>query len=133
MPTVQIEAQLSSEELLGAVKQLDGNALEAFVDQVLMLRAERKAPHLSPQESDLLREINTGLPETTWQRHHLLEKKRMEETLTAQEQSELIQLNDRIEEDNARRLGRLAELAQLRQTTLDSVMKSLGIGSRHRV
>ncbi len=43
MPTVQVEAHLSEERLLQAVRQLDARELERFTRQVLVLRAGRQA------------------------------------------------------------------------------------------
>jgi len=47
MPTIQVKAQISAQELIEAASQLDDLELEAVTDSVLMLRAERCAPHLS--------------------------------------------------------------------------------------
>ncbi len=47
MPTIQVQAQISAQELIDAAIQLDDPELEAFTDHVLMLRAERRAPHPS--------------------------------------------------------------------------------------
>lgn len=87
----------------------------------------RATPHLSQEETELLLQINAGLPEETWQRYHALVARRKAETLTAAEHSELIALSNQVEVDNARRIKYLTDLAKLRQTPLESVMKSLGI------
>lgn len=47
MPTIQIQVQISAQELINAASQLDDPELEAFTDRILMLQAERRAPHLS--------------------------------------------------------------------------------------
>lgn len=130
MPTVQVQAQLSSDDLLYAVEQLNTTDLQQFIDRVLLLRAERVAPHLSKNESELLLKINEGLPEELWRRSDMLNKRRRAGKLTPEEHAELIALNDKFEEYNVRRIGYLVELAQLRRTTLDEVIKSLGIGPR---
>lgn len=132
MPTVQVEAQLSSEDLLHAVEQLDSVALDVFLGRVNTLRAGRRAAHLSEQETELLLKINAGLPEATWKRYDLLNDNREAETLTLGEHQELLRLIDVVEIDNAHRIGYLIELAHLRQTTLDALMHSLGIGPRRR-
>jgi hypothetical protein len=130
MPTAQKERHRSSQELLQEVSQLCNPERGGFVDQVLQLRAQRRAPHLPKKESELLLKINAGLPEATWRRQGVLDEKRRQETLTSAEHRELIALNDEIEEYGAWRIGYLAELARLRQTTLDDVMRTLGIGPR---
>ena len=88
-------------------------------------------PHLSKEESELLLKINAGLPEETWKRHHILDGRRQAETLTPEEHAELLQINDEIEEDGVRRIGYVAKLAEFRGKSLDEMMKSLGLGSRH--
>jgi hypothetical protein len=75
----------------------------------------------------LLSKINLGLSSTEWERYHTLVAQRQAETLTPDEQTELIALSDRLEEANAQRIGYLAELARVRHTTLDAVMSELGL------
>lgn len=66
MSTIQVKAQISAQELIDAASQLDSSELEVVAERVLMLRAERRAPHLSHEESDLLLQINTPLPTYSW-------------------------------------------------------------------
>ena len=63
MPTIHVEAHLSRRDLLKATEQLDPAEFQQFVADVLGLRAQRQAPRLSANESDLLLTINRGLPE----------------------------------------------------------------------
>ncbi len=121
---------LSSEHLLHEVSQLDTPDLDKFLDQVMRLRAARRTPHLSTEEFDLLLKINTPLPEAAWKRYSKLQAGLRADKLTKAEYAELLQLIDVVEIDNAQRIGHLAELARLRGTTLDVLMKSLGIGPR---
>ena len=130
MPTIQIQAQISAQTLMDAADQLDGKELEAVTDRLLVLRAARRGPHLSSIETALLLEINMPLPEVTWRRYSHLYSKLEPQTLTAEEHAELLELIDVVEEDNTHRIGLLAELAQIRGTTLDTQMKLLGIGLR---
>lgn len=78
-------------------------------------------------ESELLQQINRGFSAQTWQRYHDLIARRQAEILTSEEHAELISISDQIEKANARRLRYLAELAQLRQVSLEIVMEQLGI------
>src|SRR5262245_6367659 len=91
MPTVQIEAHLSRAQLLQAVKQLPSAELDEFADEVLALRAHRRAPGVGPAETDLLLKINQGLPDAVRQRYRELIAKRQDETLTSEEHAELLQ------------------------------------------
>ena len=69
MPVVKIRSQVSLDELLRGVAQLDMSELEHFISQVLTLRATRLAPSLPPEEAGLLQKINQGLPPDVQQRY----------------------------------------------------------------
>jgi len=124
MSTVQ---NLSPEKLLEAANQLSVQELGEFMQQVSSLYARRRAPHLSGRETKLLKQINRGIPETTWQLYKELVQRRQEEQLTTGEQEELLQLSDQIELAHAKRMEALVELAQLRNVPLRDLMDSLGI------
>jgi len=130
MPIVQVEAELTAEELLKAVTQLGPAELERFVSEVILLQAHRRAPSLPRRESELLQAINEGLPAEVRARYDALIAKRDEETLTPDEYSELLRLSDQIEELHAQRMEALGELARLRQTSLPDLMDRLGIPRR---
>src|SRR3990172_2863170 len=98
MPTIQVEAQLSSDELLKAVRQLSPPELDVFVSQAITLRAQRKAPSLPEAEADLLTAINRGLPPERQNRYADLIARRRVEALTPDEHAELLHLSDQMEE-----------------------------------
>ncbi len=127
MSTIRVEAQVSTEQLLRAVEQIPEQDFDSFVAQLLLMRAQRAAPHLTPDETALLMQINSSLPPATQQRYDALVVKRQAETLTLLEQHELIDLTNQIEQQDAERLAALVKLAQLRQTSLQQLMQSLGI------
>ncbi len=127
MPTVQINAQLSAEDLVQAVKQLSKTELERFVRKVSLLRARKIAPGLSAEESSLLLKINQGIPRKIQTRYHKLIEKRRAETLTAAEYDELLTLTDQVEEMDVKRLEYLGQLASIRQKPLTALMKELDI------
>ncbi len=87
------------------------------------------APRLPAREAELLREINRGLSSDKWHRYSALKEKRRAGTLTAEEQTELIGLSDRLEELNVRRMECVVELARLRKKSVDALMDDLGIKS----
>lgn len=64
---------------------------------------------LAKREADLLQSINQSLSQIEWQRYRVLLSKRQAETLTPEEQAELIALSDRIEEAKVKRITYLAE------------------------
>lgn len=127
MPVVQVEANLSLDQLVKAVEQLSRPDLDEFVPRVMALRAKRRASTLSRTEADLLQRINEGLPSGTRQRYANLIAQRQAETLTDEQYDELLQLTQQVEAFQARRVGYLAELAQLRKVALAELADSLDI------
>ena len=118
---------VSLTELLQAANELDELDLEVLVDQVLILRAQRKSSVLSEDETRLLLQINEGVPEEIHQQYRALVGKRDAEMLTAEESEELLALSDRIEVLAAVRAGALVQLANLRQVPLMQLMDDLEI------
>jgi hypothetical protein len=78
-------------------------------------------------ETDLLQQINQGLPLTIHPRYEELNAKLHVETITPAEHEELLQLSDELEQADAERLRHLIALAQLRQVPIDTLMDQLGI------
>lgn len=118
---------MSLTELLQAANELDELDLEVLVNQVLILRAQRKSSVLSEDETGLLLQINEGVPEEIHQHYRALVMKRDAEMLTAKESEELLGLSDRIEVLAAVRAGALVQLANLRQVPLMQLMDDLEI------
>lgn len=127
MPTIQIEANLSFEQLLNAARQMSRQELAQFAERVLLLRAQREARVLPSAEAELLLQINHPVPAAMQDRYDELLKRRDARTLSTAEQEELLQLTDQIELLEAERVKHLIELARLRQVSLDEVMKQLGL------
>jgi hypothetical protein len=127
MTTIPIEAQVSTEQLLHAVEQLPPQEFAAFLDQLLALRAQRRAPHLSQPETALLLRINRGLDPSIQRRFNELAAKRQDETISPAELDELIRLTVAIEQRDADRLAALDALAGLRGVPLGALMAGLGI------
>ena len=131
MPTIQVEANLSPDELLAAVQQLSLPELEVFLDKARLLRAQRVAPVLSHSESALLNKINAGIPATILDPFRELKEKQESEMLTEAEHAEYMYLVNAIEAHNVERLSWLIELAQLRQQTVTDLMHDLGLPLPH--
>jgi hypothetical protein len=105
----------------------------SFVKQTLERQrtlANSRPVAMPANEAELLRKINTGLPEHVWNEYRDLVAKRRAETLTESEYSRLITLSDQIEIDNAERVGLLIQLAQIRNVPLDDLMTQMGIKPR---
>ena len=118
---------MSLEELIKAANQLDSSDLDRLLQQVVILRAHRKANVLPLEEAQLLHKINQGIDPELRAQYQTLRAKLEAETLTDAEYNTLIQLSNQIEQFGAQRLEALANLAQLRQVSLSELMETLGI------
>ena len=118
---------MSLDELIQAANQLNETELDCLLQQIVTLRAQRKAHVLSTEEADLLERINQAVPEDLRAAYQVLRAKREAETLTEAEHDRLIQLSNQIEQLGAQRLEALATLAQLRQVALPTLMETLGL------
>jgi uncharacterized membrane protein YccC len=129
MPKVQVNSQIEIDfaDMLQGVARLENNELEQFADQVIALRAQRRASSLPQHEAELLQRINHGISTEMRMRLRQLSDKVLEEIATDDEQDELIQLSNRIEEADAQRLRDLTLLANIRKVSLDELMKQLDI------
>ena len=127
MSTVQIKTELPFDELLKAVEQLSLPDLEQLMTQVIALRAQRKAPGLSTDETELLLKINQGLPIDVQQRFDELVAKRQAENLSSEEYQELVSLTEQIEQSDAQRMQHMVDLARHRGIPLTKLMDELGI------
>ncbi|WP_234419758.1 STAS/SEC14 domain-containing protein [Nodularia spumigena] len=127
MTTMKVELQLSSDDLLKAVEQLSQADLKQFISQVIALQAQRTAPSLMQQESELLLKINQVISVEIQNYYNDLIAKRDTETLTDEEHRELLNLTEQIEKQQAQRIEYLVELANLRGISLNALMESLGI------
>lgn len=118
---------ISSEDLLDALQKLETPELERIVSRLIVLKAERTAPHLPQRETELLMKINRGLPNEVSRRYRELIGKRRSASLTSEEHQELLSLTQTAEDLEAERLGYLSELARLRHSSLPRLMEELGI------
>lgn len=125
MATIQV--QVSREELLQAIQQLDKTEFAGLVTEILSLRAQRAAPILLADETALLQRVNQHLTDADQRRRAQLLENLAAETLTAEEHTELIRLNDEAERLSAQRLEALVQLAALRQVSLRQVMQDSGL------
>ncbi len=127
MPTIQIETNLSSEQLFNAARQMPRPELERLFARLFADKAREETPNLSKAESKLLLKINQDIAPAARRRMNELIEKRDNRLITPAELEELIQLNDQAEAFGVERLKCLLKLAALRNVTLDEVMSQLGI------
>lgn len=122
-----MQSSPSFDALVDEARRLETTQLESLFEQVRMIRAERRAPHASQQETELLRLINRSLAETEQQRFDALVAKRWDGTLSETEHEELLQLVEKTEQLDVERINYLTQLAQLRGVGLRPLMAQLGI------
>ncbi len=126
MTTLQVKAQLSLDELLKAVKQLEPVDLDRFTAQIIALRSH-KEKHLSREETELFIKINQTIPAEIQEPYQALVAKRKSYTLTPEEHDRLLQLSNTIEKLEAERVAYLSQLATLRRTSLSALLETLDI------
>lgn len=121
------EPAVSPEALLQEVSHFSDAALDRFFDQILRLRAERRAPHLSGQETELLEVINYRRPPEVQARFEFLLKRMRSNRITRKEHAELLTMTDASEQFAADRIQAVLDLATLRGLTFDEMWKQLGL------
>ncbi len=97
MPVVQLNAELSLDQLVKAVTQLPETDFDEFLRTISRIHPLHEDSRLSARESQLLRKINQGIPADMQRRYHELIEKRDAGALTSEEYTELLQLTDRVE------------------------------------
>lgn len=131
--SIIIEINPTLEKKLREKAARRGVGLDRFLQSELEKIGATDDPHpypasrLSKEEGELLQKINLGLSASFWEKYREFVKIKETRMLTEAEASEFIQMTDRVEAANARRMKYLVELAQLRQIPLRQLMEDLGI------
>lgn len=98
--TITVNLMQDLEQSVRRAARRAGVTPDAYVADVLRRHLQAETPMLPASESALLQQINIGLSEREWQRYHQLRNRLADETLTPDEQVELLDLTDRIETAN---------------------------------
>ncbi len=121
------ETGTSPNAVFQEVSQFSDAELDDFFNQILLLRAERRAPRLSEQETELLELISyRRLPEAQARFDFLLKRMRSNR-ITRKEHAELLTMTDASEQFAADRVQAVIDLAVLRGMTFDEMWKQLGL------
>lgn len=118
-------------QLLQEAEQLRPGEFEQFVVRILALNASRKSIGLSSEESLLLQKINKEFASKKMERFLTLDEKRRQEILTTGEHRELLALVQQLEKYDAQKLQWIGQLALLRKTPFDALLKQLGLYQLH--
>ncbi len=129
MPATQAEP--SAKQLQAAVKQLPPAELRQFKRQFASWQKKNGQPEQANTEleTELLGRIrlNSRLPETTQRRFNRLRRKLRAEIITESELLDLQSLTSRLEWMSVERLEALIELARLRDTDVNMLMRELDL------
>lgn len=116
--------EVTTENLLNAVIQMPESEFNRFVEKARKLRRKEHKP--SVKETDLILKINTVFSAAERQRYNELYAQFQSGNISEKESAELLKLSDKFEILNAKRLGYIGELANLRGQPLEDVIKDLG-------
>ena len=117
---------MDTQSLLSNADQMPVTELEAFVQQLNALITRKKTTDKNLRDTILLDKINqTVLDKTKRERYQSLIYRMEMETISDIEHTELLKLVEQEEKIRVKRLKYLIELAQLRNTTLPQLMKTL--------
>ncbi len=124
--TINLNPELEARLRKRAEKE--GLNLNKYVAQFLEGQFLKKTKNVLPEkEASLLQKINSGFPIDFWTKYKALIKKREDEVINTSELQELIEMTDQLEIANAARIKHLIELSELRNVSLEDLMKELGI------
>lgn len=125
--TIELPVEMVQQLELRAKQQgLDPRQLAS--DMIVQLLGKPLA-ETETSEVDLLQRVNLGFGDDWWARYRLLIGLRQAETLSEDEQLELIEMSDALELANVDRVKALIAIAHLRGCDVTEVMNSLGIPS----
>jgi hypothetical protein len=125
MTFTPIKVQISPEQVLSAVETMSEGDLDSFIGQILQIRGKRQTPNLPAAEADLLQKITHCIPPNLQTRFNELVKQRQANTIDETSLQELCDLSNQIELLEADRIQQLAQLAQLRSTSIEALMHQL--------
>lgn len=116
------------QKILHGIATWERPDVETFLQEVRKILAKKKENKLSKRETELFLIINKAvLTNDEWVMYADLFDKYETEVISKKEQSILDDFMARLEAYGVKRLKALAELAQIRNTSLDQLMQDLGI------
>ncbi|NBC06792.1 MAG: hypothetical protein GVY26_06315 [Bacteroidetes bacterium] len=127
MSSVQIKSSVTVEDLLEGVAQLEEEELEAFIQKVIRLKAQKVGGSISQRESELIAIISEGPTQDWLKRLRDLDEKRLEGKLDEAELEEYQGMAEEVERKSVNRLEAIKELAALRNIGVSELMNQLRI------
>ncbi len=126
MAEVEIKSniKLGLKDILKAISTLETKDIEIFLKEVTGILAQKKEKESkNTDESTLINQIKSAYPSKLNKRYQSLRSKLTTQQLSEKEQKELIDLTNHFEALDAQRLQCLMQLAQLRGTSLNVIIK----------
>ncbi|MFK7982512.1 MAG: hypothetical protein AB8G86_21205 [Saprospiraceae bacterium] len=128
MLRIPITTEIDGKAFLKNVANLPLSELETFAKELNDLIQQRRKKQIEQQEKALLVKINQAvLSKTKHEKILQLSPKVELETITTEEQKELLKLLTEAEELRNKRLEVMIELADLKAVSLPIIMKELGL------
>ena len=121
---------ISVTEILNTAEGLEMKSFERLYQKLYAQRIKRNGINvLDETESNLLSEINKEFDLTKWERLQYLDWKLENGALTEKEELESLKLAEAYESYSIERLKKMAQLAIIRQVSIDILLKQLGVYS----
>lgn len=125
MATELVKAKVTPAKLLADMAHLTPQQLEKVIQGASALQLEKRKIVPSKRESELLRLVNQGLEERKEAELQRLQEKLREETISSREQAQLVRLTDELEQLAIKRTHSLIELAAIRKTSVENLIREL--------
>jgi hypothetical protein len=113
---------LSSKQILEAVKELPNKEFEKFVKKILVIRANSQTKNSHSHETEILKKIYRKFSAEKLSQIRFLKEKRQIEELNEAEFSELASLTESLEEFHANRMKNVVKLAKMRGLSLEETL-----------
>jgi hypothetical protein len=121
---------ISVNEILNSAESLELKKFERLYQMLYVQRVKRNGISLlNETESTLLTEINKDFDTKKWERLQYLDWKLESGALTPKEEVESLKLAEAYENYSVERLKKIAQLAMIRQISIDTLLEQLGIHS----
>lgn len=127
MPTDVVHAKRTPAEVLADMARLTSRELDTVIEQAAILRLQKRKLVMSARESKLLSIINRSLSPKKAAHLEQLQAKLRDEKMTPQENKEFLRLTDELERLATQRLQALTELAALRRTNVEQMMREFSM------
>lgn len=129
MASVEIKSniQISVDEIIKGVSQLETSEIEKFLEEVSNLLTQRKRQEFAERETELLEKVKHPYPSELKARYNFLTDRMKADEISTNEHQELIEISNRFEEMDAQRLQWLLELSKIRNQPLEQLLKELNL------